>query len=55
MGVFDAYGFADDFAGCDLRFDHRIRAGLAAKRNAIQMLEHLGYPQELVDRARARL
>jgi len=55
VGVFDAYSFADDFAGCDLRFDHRIRAGLATRRNAIQLLEHLGYPQELVDRARGRL
>jgi DNA mismatch repair ATPase MutS len=55
VGVFDAYNFADDFAGCDLRFDHRIRAGLATRRNAIQLLEHLGYPQELVDPARARL
>jgi DNA mismatch repair ATPase MutS len=53
--TYDAYSFADDFSGDDLRFDHHIRPGLATGRNAIQLLERLGYPAELVGRARQRL
>ena len=42
-------------AGDDVRFDHRIRAGLASRRNAIRLLERRGYPSELVASARGRL
>jgi DNA mismatch repair ATPase MutS len=52
---FETYCFADDFAGHDLRFDHVLRPGIGTGRNAILLLEHLGYPQSLLDRARARL
>lgn len=55
QGSFDTYNFANDFAGDDLRFDHRIRLGPARNRNAIELLARLGYPPRLVERARARL
>jgi hypothetical protein len=53
--AYDAYNFADDFADRGLQFDHRIRVGLATTRNAIELLERLGYPRQLVERARGRV
>jgi len=53
--VYDPYNFADNFADRGLHFDHRIRVGLATTRNAILLLERLGYPQEVVARARGRI
>jgi hypothetical protein len=50
---YDAYFFADDFSADDVRFDHRIHAGLATTRNAIQLLERLGFPPQLVASARS--
>ena len=31
QGTYDSYNFADDFTEDDVRFDHRIRAGLASR------------------------
>ncbi len=52
-GRYDSCFFADDFARDDLRFDHRLRQGVATTRNAIRLLERLGYPEEIVRQARA--
>ncbi len=49
---FDSVHFADDFRRNDLAFDHRLRRGVATTRNAIHLLERLGYPEEIVSRAR---
>jgi hypothetical protein len=49
---YDTYFFADDFARDDLRFDHRLRPGVATTRNAIRLLERLGYPEAIIAHAR---
>jgi len=38
-----------------LEFDYSLRAGPSNSRSAIALLEHTGYPMEIVDEARARL
>lgn len=48
---YESYFFQDDFARNNA--DHRLRAGLAPAGNAIDLLERLGYPQEIVAEARA--
>jgi hypothetical protein len=49
---YDSYFFADDVSRDDLRFDYRLRPGVAETRNAIRLLERLGYPSTIVARAR---
>jgi hypothetical protein len=49
---YDSYFFADDFARDDLRFDHQLRPGVATTRNAIRLLERLGYPKAIIAHAR---
>jgi len=49
---YESYFFADDFSRDDLRFDYRLRPGVVTTRNAIRLLERLGYPKEIIARAR---
>lgn len=53
-GQMDHYHFADRFEDGRLHFDYRLNKGLATTRNAIKLLESLGYPAQLVAAARAR-
>jgi hypothetical protein len=53
-GRYDSYFFADDFSRDDLRFDHRLRPGVAKTRNAIRLLERLGYPETIIALARGK-
>jgi DNA mismatch repair ATPase MutS len=48
----DGYYLSDDSARDDLRFDYRLQRGVATTRNAIQLLERLGYPDEVLADAR---
>ena len=41
---YDRCFFADDFTRDDWRFDYRLQPGVATTRNAIRLLERLGYP-----------
>ena len=49
---YESYFFADDFSRDDLRFDYRLRPGVVTTRNAVRLLERLGYPKEIIARAR---
>jgi DNA mismatch repair ATPase MutS len=48
-----SFHFSETVAEHGLRFDYRLRPGPCRTRNAIALLEHAGYPAELVRRARA--
>jgi hypothetical protein len=49
---YDTYYFGDELTGDDMRFDYRLRPGVATTRNAVRLLERLGYPAAIVARAR---
>jgi len=53
-GRYDAVFFADGLTRGDLRFDHRLQAGVAVTGNALRLLEHLGYPEEILSEARGQ-
>ncbi|MBI4716522.1 MAG: hypothetical protein HY763_01845 [Planctomycetes bacterium] len=47
--------FREDLDGDAMVFDYRLRPGPAQTRNALLVLERVGYPAALLNRARARL
>jgi DNA mismatch repair ATPase MutS len=49
---YDTYYFGDKLTGDDMRFDYRLRPGVATTRNAVRLLERLGYPAAIVAQAR---
>ena len=49
---FDSYHFTDHVDEQGLRFDYLLRRGITSTSNAIRLLEVLGYPREITDRAR---
>jgi hypothetical protein len=51
-GRYDSYFFADELERDDMRFDYRLRPGVATTRNAVRLLERLGYPEAIVAQAR---
>ena len=53
-GAMEHYHFTDHFDDGRLRFDYRLKPGRGTTRNAIKLLESLGYPASVVEEARAR-
>jgi len=53
-GRYTGYHFSDRAQGGHLQFDYRLRPGTPKERNAIAILEQIGFPATLVERARAR-
>ena len=45
------YYFTDRADATGLTFDYRIRPGIVASRNAIRLLELIGYPRDIIERA----
>ena len=54
LADWDCYYFSEEIDRSGLVFDFRLRPGLAHSRNAIRILEHLGYPPEILAEVRAR-
>lgn len=48
------YHFSDKVARNKLDFDYTLKPGIATSRNAIKLLEHLGYPEEIIKEANHR-
>lgn len=46
------YHFAEEIQSGDIVFNYRLHSGKASTRNAIRLLELLGYPSEITNRAR---
>jgi MutS domain V len=53
-GAMEHYHFMDRFEEGRLQFDYRLKPGRGTTRNAIKLLESLGYPAGVVDEARSR-
>lgn len=48
---FDNYHFEEDVRDGDIRFNYRLQTGKASGRNAIRLLELMGYDREITARA----
>lgn len=48
---FDNYHFEEDVRDGDISFNYRLQAGKASSRNAIRLLELMGYDREITARA----
>lgn len=53
--AFDGYHFTYEATDDGIRFDYRLREGVDRARNAIRLLGLLGFPDEIVSAAQARL
>lgn len=51
---FDNYHFEEDVRDGDVYFNYRLQQGKATTRNAIRLLELMGYDSEIIERANAQ-
>ena len=51
--VYENYHFEEEVTGQDVRFNYMLKPGNASSRNAITLLEMLGYDKSIVKDARA--
>jgi len=51
-GMCDLYHFTGTADDTGLTFDHLLKPGMATTQNAIDLLEYLGYPDDIINRAR---
>ena len=49
------YHFCNEIEGNDITFDYKIHDGKNTQSNAIELLSHLGYPDEIVEQARKNI
>lgn len=52
---YDNYHFSDYYDDEGLRFDYVLKRGICTTRNALNLLDYVGYPKQIVEQARARL
>jgi hypothetical protein len=52
-GEYDVYYFDEDVGTEGLIFDYHLRKGIAPTRNAVKILDYLGYPKEIVENSKA--
>ncbi len=52
-GLYECYYFDSSIREADVRFDYRLRKGIGNTRNAIELLDSLGFPEEIVRDARS--
>ncbi len=50
---YDNYHFEESFENNDVKYSYRLEEGPARSRNAIRLLEQMGYDKELIDSANA--
>jgi hypothetical protein len=50
----DLYHFTGTADDTGLTFDYQLKPGMATTRNAIDLLEYLGYPDDIIERAKNR-
>ena len=48
---FDNYHFEEDIRDGDIFFNYKLLSGKATTRNAIKLLEIMGYEPEIIDKA----
>lgn len=52
---YDFYHFSEDVSKEGLSFDYTIKEGLSTTRNAVRIMEYLGYPGDMIARIRSRI
>jgi DNA mismatch repair ATPase MutS len=52
---YESYYFKEDVGEQGLIFDYQIRKGISSTKNAIKILEFLGYPAELIQKINTRI
>lgn len=52
---YECYYFTEDVDEEGLKFDYLIRKGVSPTRNAIKLLKHLGYPEEIIEKTYSRV
>lgn len=52
-GVYDSYHFRETMTDSGLAFDYTIKPGPSQTRNAILLLEHLGFDKQIIEDAQA--
>ncbi len=51
INTYQCYNFIDRVTEEGLTFDYKLREGITRMRNAIKLLDHLYYPQQIVEKA----
>lgn len=51
---YEFYYFSEKVDSKGLSFDYKIKKGVSKTRNAIKLLEHIGYPREIIKRSFTR-
>ena len=53
---YDFYYFSEEVDSTNgLKFDYKLKKGVSKTRNAIKLLEYVGYPKEIVEKAYKRV
>lgn len=50
-GIFDNYHFEEEIKDGDILFNYQLKEGRATTRNAISLLQIMGYEQEIIEKA----
>ena len=53
--LYECYYFTENVGQQGLEFDYQIRKGVSSTRNAIKVLEFIGYPQEIIRKTNERI
>ncbi|MBX4265450.1 MutS-related protein [Clostridium estertheticum] len=53
--LYECHYFTENVGEHGLEFDYQIRKGVSSTRNAIKVLEFIGYPQEIIYRTNERI
>lgn len=52
---YDFYHFSEDVSKEGLSFDYTIKEGLSTTRNAVRIMEYLGYPMDMITKIRSNI
>ena len=53
--LYPLYYFSERVSSSGLEFDYQVKEGLTTSWNAIKILQHLGYPEQVITRAMQRI
>lgn len=46
--IYNNYHFTERIKGDRLEFDYRLKKGMVNRKNALRILQYLGYPDEII-------
>ena len=49
---YDVYYFDENVGSEGLIFDYHLRKGISPSRNAVKILDYIGYPKEIIEKSR---